>query len=61
MEDSGMEEINWGRFEGWSALRCEKVKDILFTPTSKTLNKLDVLKQQSSKFTEMTSEFYVSI
>ena len=33
----------------------DKVKDILFTPISKALNKLDVLKQQSSNFTEMTS------
>ena len=33
----------------------DKAKDILFTPISKTLNKLDVLKQQSSKFTEMAS------
>ena len=38
-----------------------EVKDILFTPISKTLTKLDVLKQQSSKFTEMTPGLYVSI
>ena len=39
----------------------DKVKDIAFTPISKSLVKLDVLKQQSSNFTEMTSERYVSI
>ena len=39
----------------------DKVKDISFTPISKSLVKLDVLKQQSSNFTEMTSERYVSI
>ena len=33
----------------------DKVKDISFTPISKSLAKLDVLKQQSSNFTEMTS------
>ena len=35
----------------------DKVKKILFTPISKSLIKLDVLKQQSSNFTEMTFEF----
>ena len=39
----------------------DKVKDILFTPISKSLTKLDVLKQQSSNFTGMTSGRYVSI
>ena len=39
----------------------DKVKDLLFTRITKTLTKLDVLKQQSSKFTEMTSGLYVSI
>ena len=39
----------------------DKVKDILFTPFSKALTKLDILKQQSSNFTEMTSGHYVSI
>ena len=34
----------------------DKVKDILFTPISKTLTKLDVLKQLSSNFTEMSAE-----
>ena len=38
----------------------DKVKDILFTPISKALTKLSVLKQQSSNFTEMTSGHYVS-
>ena len=37
----------------------DKVNDILFTPISKTLTKLDVLKQQRSKFTEITSGLYV--
>ena len=39
----------------------DKVKDSLFTPISKTLTKLDLLKQQSSNFIEMTSGRYVSI
>ena len=39
----------------------DKVKDMLFTPITKTLTKLDVLKQQSSNFTEMTSGRYDSI
>ena len=39
----------------------DKVKDILFTPISNLLTKFDVLKQQSSNFTEMTSGRYVSI
>ena len=39
----------------------DKVKDILFTLISKTLTKLDVLKQQSLNFTEMTMECCVSI
>ena len=39
----------------------DKVKDILFTPISKSLIKLDVLKQQSLIFTEMTSGRHVSI
>ena len=39
----------------------DKVKDISFTPISISLVKLDVLKQQSSNFTDMTSERYVSI
>ena len=39
----------------------DKVKNILFTPTSKSFTKLDVLKQQCSNFTEMTSGRYVSI
>ena len=39
----------------------DKVKDILFTPISKSLTKLDVLKQESSNFTEMTSGHFVSI
>ena len=38
----------------------DKVKDILFTPISKALTKLAVLKQQSSNFTEMTSGRYLS-
>ena len=38
----------------------DKVKDILFTPISKTLPKLDVLKQLSSNFTEMSSGRCVS-
>ena len=37
----------------------DKVNDILFTPISKTLTKLDVLKQQRSKFTEITSGLYI--
>ena len=39
----------------------DKLKDILFTPISKTLTKLDGLKQQSSNFTEMIAGHYVSI
>ena len=39
----------------------DKVKDILFTSISKSLTKLDVLKQQNSNVTEMTSGRYVSI
>ena len=39
----------------------DEVKDILFTPISKALTKLDVLKQQSSNFKELTSVRYVSI
>ena len=39
----------------------DTVKDILFTPISKTLTKLDGLKQQSSNSTEKTSGRYVSI
>ena len=38
-----------------------KVEDILFTLISKSLTKLDVLKQQSSNFTQITSGRYVSI
>ena len=36
-------------------------RSILFTPISKSLIKLDVLKQQSSNFTKMTSGRYFSI
>ena len=39
----------------------DKLKDMLFTPISKTLTKLDGLKQQSSNFTEMIAGRYVSI
>ena len=39
----------------------DKLKDMLFTPISKTLTKLDGLKQQSSNFTEMTAGRYISI
>ena len=39
----------------------DKLKDMLFTPISKTLTKLDGLKQQSSNFTEITAGRYVSI
>ena len=38
----------------------DKVKDILFTPISKSLTKLDVLRQESSNFTEITSGRYIS-
>ena len=38
----------------------DKVKDILFIPISKSFTKLDVLKQYSPNFTEMTSGRYVS-
>ena len=63
MKDPGMKKNNRGLFDGWSALKMTKdeVNDILFTPISKTLIQLDVLKQQSSNITEMTSGRYVSI
>ena len=55
--------INGGRFEDWSALRCEndyKGHHIL-TRLAKTLIKHDVWKQQISNFKKMTSGHYVSI
>ena len=39
----------------------DKVMDILLTPISKTLTKPDVLKQQSSNFTEITSGRHIRI
>ena len=55
--------IKWGRFEGWWALHCEndyqgQSEGYFIYTISKMLNKLDVLKQQSSKFTEMTYGAY---
>ena len=39
----------------------DKLNVMLFTPISKTLTKLDGLKQQRSNFTEMTAGRYISI
>ena len=39
----------------------DKMKDISFTPTSKSFAKFDVLKQQSSNVTEMKSGRCISI
>ena len=65
MEENQLRTI-WGGGGGGSALCCENDNQgqsegyFIYTDL-KTLTKLDVLKQQSSKFTEKTLGRYVSI